>query len=152
MVEGTTTNPGLGIILTVAFLFVGFMIALLVIRYFSGWYLIERLFRTKSNCPKHYLEVQTFQVGWQTIWINAQKTSFDRVAGFVKIGVTETGIYLKFVFPYFLLLRSINLPWAEIDIQKELASENYEIIVKKILKIRIILSPILATKLLSYKH
>ena len=153
MIKSTGTIPFLEITLAIGFLLLLFTIGILFLRYFSGWYLIEKIFRSENKSPDHYLDYGLrFQFGWQTIRISTQKTFVEKEAGYMKIAVTNTGIYLGFLFPYFLFLRSVNLPWNEIDIQKELASENYEIIIKKVLKFRIILSSELASKLTPHKR
>lgn len=150
MIRNPDENLILGIIVTVSFLLAAYMIGGLISRYISGWNLIERSFRAKGRSLLHNFGWQFFSAGRQTIWIdtNPQK----RNAGFMKVGVTGTGIYLGFHFPYFPAMRAVNLPWEEIDIQKEATSStDYEIIVKKFLKFRIILSSELAKRLLSYK-
>lgn len=144
------TEISLGSVLTMAFLFPGFLFGLLIARYFSGWYLIEKLFRTKDETVS-FTKLRSFQIGWRTIYIAARQKSFNRKAGFVKVGAAEKGVYLKFIFPFSMLLYPTNLPWEEIDIQKELASEDYEVVIKKIPKVRIVLSLELGNELISHR-
>lgn len=134
-----------------AVLFSGFtVIAPLIVSYASRWQLIEKLFQTNNKSLKHDFGLYSFQFGKNTIFISVK--SQKGIFGFVKVGLVENGIYLKIVFPYSLITRPVNLPWNEIIIQKESATENYEIIIKRLLDVRIILLPELANRLIAFQN
>lgn len=125
-----------------------FTIISLFVRYFTGSHQVEKLFRSEKKSTLYFSNWQTFEFAQNTLRIGAIET---KTSGLIKLGVTNSGIYLGFHIPYYPMLSPVNIPWREIEIQKESVSENYEIIIKKLLKMRIILSPELADRLGSYR-
>jgi len=121
----------------------------LILMYSSELNKIEKYYLTYKSPVKMIAGLHSIRIGCSI----DPKGLFHKFSWMIRIGMTDSGVYLASLFPFFPSLRPINLPWEDIAIEKALTMglKKYEICFKKFPESKIILSENVAKQLFAMK-
>lgn len=109
-----------------------------IFRHTTGWYELEKYYLTHEKPGKMLLGVHTISLSSKI----DSKGLFNGFYWMIRIGTTDSGLYLASIFPFFPSLRPISIPWTEITIQprSDIGIVGTELNQPKVPSVRILVS------------